>query len=70
MPLSRFLAWVARETGREISYASPDIEREAAGIVVHGSIAGLSPPEALHAVLATTSVRAQVSRGSLVVDGR
>jgi ferric-dicitrate binding protein FerR (iron transport regulator) len=70
MPLSQFLAWVARETGREITYASPDIEREAAGIVVHGSITGLSPPEALHAVLATTSVRAQVSRGSLVVDGR
>ena len=70
MPLSQFLAWAARETGREIAYASPDIEREAAGIVVHGSIAGLSPPEALHAVLATTSVRVHVSRGNLVVDGR
>jgi|SRR5688572_8060587 len=70
MPLSQFLAWAARETGREITYVSPDIEGEAAGIVVHGSIAGLTPPEALHAVLATTSVRAQVSGGSLVVDGR
>jgi ferric-dicitrate binding protein FerR (iron transport regulator) len=70
MPLSQFLAWAARETGREVAYASPDIQREAAGIVVHGSIAGLSPPEALNAVLATTSVRAQVSRGSLVVDSR
>ncbi len=70
MPLSQFLAWAARETGREIQYASPDVEREAAGIVVHGSITGLSPPKALHAVLATTSVRAEVSGGSLVVDGR
>jgi ferric-dicitrate binding protein FerR (iron transport regulator) len=70
MPLSQFLAWAARETGRDIRYASHDIEREAAGIVVHGSIAGLTPPEALDAVLATTSVRAQVSGGNLVVEGR
>lgn len=70
MPLSQFLAWAAHETGREIAYSSPDIEREVAGIVVHGSIEGLSPLEALHAVLATTSVRAQVSHGSLVVDSR
>ena len=70
MPLSRFLAWAARETGREVAYLSPEVEREAAGIVVHGSITGLTPPEALDAVLATTSVRAEVSGGSLVVSGR
>ena len=70
MPLSQFLAWAARETGREVAYASPDVRLEAAGIVLHGSIAGLTPPEALDAVLATTSVRSQVSGGSLVVDGR
>ena len=70
MPLSRFLAWAARETGRQIAYASPEVEREAARIVVHGSIAGLTPPEALHAVLETTSVQAQASGGSLVVDSR
>jgi hypothetical protein len=70
MPLSRFLAWASRETGREIAYATPAVEREAAGIVVHGSITGLTPPEALDAVLATTNVRAQVSGGSLVVDAR
>ena len=70
MPLSQFLAWAARETGREIRFASPEVEREAAGIVVHGSVAGLTPHEALDAVLATTTVTAQVSGGSLVVDGR
>ena len=51
-------------------YASPEAEAEAAGIVVHGSIAGLTPAEALDAVLATTSVHAKVSGGSLVVDSR
>ena len=70
MPLSRFLAWAARETGRGIAYATPEVEREAAGIVVHGSITGLTPPEALDAVLATTNVQARVSGGSLVVDAR
>jgi ferric-dicitrate binding protein FerR (iron transport regulator) len=70
MPLAQFLAWAARETGRQIAYASPEVEREAARIVVNGSIAGLTPPEALNAVLETTRVRAQASGGSLVVDSR
>jgi ferric-dicitrate binding protein FerR (iron transport regulator) len=70
MPLSTFLAWVSRETGREVRYASADAERAAAGIVLHGSIAGLSPPQALDAVLATTRARAQASDGILLVEGR
>jgi hypothetical protein len=70
LPLAQFLAWAARETGREVVYASPEAESEAAGIVVHGSIAGLSPAEALDAVLATTSVDARASGGNLVVDSR
>jgi ferric-dicitrate binding protein FerR (iron transport regulator) len=70
LPLSRFLAWAARETGREVAYGSPAVEREAAGIVVHGSITGLTPPQALDAVLATTSVRAQAAGGILLVDTR
>jgi ferric-dicitrate binding protein FerR (iron transport regulator) len=70
LPLSQFLAWAARETGREVVYASPEAESEAEGIVVHGSIAGLTPAEALDAVLATTSVHANVAGGNLVVDSR
>ena len=70
LPLAKFLAWAARETGRDVIYASPDAEAEAAGIVVHGSIAGLTPAEALDAVLATTSVHADASGGNLVVDSR
>ncbi len=70
LPLTQFLAWAARETGREVVYASPEAEAEAAVIVVHGSIAGLTPARALDAVLATTSVRAAVSGGNLVVDSR
>lgn len=70
LPLAQFLAWAARETGREVIYASPEAEAEAAGIVVHGSITGLTPVEALAAVLATTSVQADTAGGVLVVDSR
>jgi ferric-dicitrate binding protein FerR (iron transport regulator) len=70
LPLAQFLAWAARETGRAVVYASPEARAEAADIVVHGSIAGLTPAEALDAVLATTSVHVDVSGGRLVVDNR
>jgi ferric-dicitrate binding protein FerR (iron transport regulator) len=68
--LAQFLDWAARETGRELVYASPQAEAEAAAIVVHGSIAGLTPAEALDAVLATTNVHANAAGGNLVVDSR
>ncbi len=70
LPLAQFLAWAARETGREVAYGSAATEAEAAGIVVHGSIAGLSPAEALEAVLATTRFHAAISGGRLVVESR
>ncbi|MGE0030919.1 MAG: FecR domain-containing protein [Steroidobacteraceae bacterium] len=67
LPLAEFLAWAARELGREVVYATAGSESEAAGIVVHGSISGLTPLQALDAVLATTSVRARVVEGYIVV---
>ena len=67
LPLVDFLAWAARELGREVAYASPAIEPEVSGIFIHGSIAGLTPAQALDAVLATTSVRAEITDGRIVV---
>ena len=67
LPLAEFLSWAARELGCEVDYATAGIESEAAAIVVHGSISGLTPLQALDAVLATTSVRAQVVEGRIVV---
>jgi ferric-dicitrate binding protein FerR (iron transport regulator) len=66
-PLSEFLGWAGRELGREVVFASPGLRREAADIVVHGSVAGLTPEQALDAVLATTSVRSTLSDGRIVV---
>jgi ferric-dicitrate binding protein FerR (iron transport regulator) len=55
--LSAFLEWVARETGRELAYDSPAVQRAAAGLELFGSIAGLDPDTALSAVLSTTKFR-------------
>jgi hypothetical protein len=55
--LSAFLEWVARETGRELVYDSPIVQRAAARLELFGSIAGLDPETALTAVLSTTKFR-------------
>lgn len=67
LSLRDFLSWVARELGRDLDYATADVADEAAGVVLHGSIAGLTPLQALDAVLATTRVRASVVEGRIVV---
>lgn len=67
LPLAEFLSWAARELGREVVYATSGTESDVAEIVVHGSIAGLTPLQALDAVLATTSVRADVIDSRIVV---
>jgi ferric-dicitrate binding protein FerR (iron transport regulator) len=70
LPLARFLAWAAREIGREVDYASPQLAAEVGGIVVHGSISGLTPSQALDAVLATTRLRADITDGRIVIDSQ
>ena len=70
MTLSRFLAWAGREQGREVSYDPALTEADLASVVVHGSTAGLTPGEALHAVLGTTSFRADIVGGRIVITRR
>lgn len=70
MSLARFLAWAGRELGYEIDFAGGISESDLAAVVVHGSTAGLSPTEALHAVLATTTFQATVAGGRIHVDRR
>jgi ferric-dicitrate binding protein FerR (iron transport regulator) len=54
--LSQFLRWAARETGRELTYTSPEAEAAAQRIVLHGSVGALPPDAALSAVLSTTAL--------------
>jgi ferric-dicitrate binding protein FerR (iron transport regulator) len=56
-PVREFLTWVGRELGREIVYANPESESEANTAVLSGSVAGLTPTDALAAVLPTTQLR-------------
>jgi ferric-dicitrate binding protein FerR (iron transport regulator) len=67
-PLTVLLAWVARESGVKVRYASPAIERKATATILHGSIQRLKPLEALEVMLATTDLRHEVlSDGTILI---
>lgn len=70
MALNRFLAWAGRELGREVAYAPALTEADLAAVIIHGSTEGLTPGEALHAVLATTSFSATLIGDRIVVERR
>ena len=55
-PATELLAWVARETGRRLRYASPEVEQRAASVILHGNIRHMAPLAALDAMLATTDL--------------
>jgi ferric-dicitrate binding protein FerR (iron transport regulator) len=55
-----FLVWAARETGRTIVYTSPDAARRARSVTLSGTVEGLTPDEAVAAVLSTTSLQPEL----------
>lgn len=65
--LAQFLDWVARETGRTLRYATPELRKEAEKVILQGSIRSLSPEQALPAVLATTTFRFDVEPASIEI---
>jgi ferric-dicitrate binding protein FerR (iron transport regulator) len=67
--LDEFLAWAARETGRDVVYASADAAREAEATRLKGSVAGLAPEAAVAAVLASEpGLRHQVTGGQIRIE--
>jgi ferric-dicitrate binding protein FerR (iron transport regulator) len=66
--LAEFLTWAARELGREVVFDSAASQAEAARVRLSGSIAGLSPENALAAVLPTTPLRSELRSGQLLVS--
>lgn len=52
--LDEFLLWAARETGRQLVYASPETAQLAETTQLRGSVSGLAPEAAVAGVLATT----------------
>lgn len=67
-PVEAFLAWVGRESGLKVVFATEESEAEARRAVLSGSIAGLNPDDALGAVLPTTSLKGTERDGELVIE--
>jgi ferric-dicitrate binding protein FerR (iron transport regulator) len=67
-PLSEFLEWVARETGRKLVIADDATRRQLATISMHGSVDGLAPLDALGAVMASTSLHFDLPEGAIRVS--
>jgi hypothetical protein len=68
--LPAFLGWYARETGQSVSFTGPADEARAREVVLSGSIAGLSPDDALQVVVATAGIVANRDGGQLVLGFR
>jgi ferric-dicitrate binding protein FerR (iron transport regulator) len=68
--LHQFLEWAARETGRELHYADSAARGDASSLELHGSVDGLTPDQALTAVLATTSLPVDVGSTRIEVGDR
>jgi len=66
-PLSKLLEWVARETGRQIHFARPELADRADSTILHGSSQRLLPMEALAVMLQTTDFQYLVTGGSEIL---
>jgi ferric-dicitrate binding protein FerR (iron transport regulator) len=63
-----FLVWAARETGRTIVYASSEAAQQSRSVTLRGTVEGLTPDEAVHAVLSTTSLQPQIGPDRIRVE--
>lgn len=63
-----FLKWAARETGRELQFQNNEARMFAMRTDVHGAVDGLTPDEALEAILATTTVRYRIEVDKIIIE--
>ena len=63
-----FLVWAARQTGRTIVYASPAAAEQARRATLSGTVEGLTPDEAVRAVLSTTSLAPDIGSERIRVE--
>ena len=66
--LRDFLLWIAGENGWQVRYADAAVEEKALTTILHGSIQGLTPEEALSAVLPASGVAHRLENGMLLVQ--
>lgn len=67
-PLGEFLEWVARESGRKLVLTDEQARKRIATIRMHGSVNGLTPLQALSAVMAATDLRYELPDGQIRVS--
>lgn len=65
--LREFLDWICGENGWQLRFVDAAVEQKSATTILHGSIQGLTPDEALSAVLPTSGVEHHLERGVLRV---
>lgn len=65
--LAAYLERVAREQGWAVRFTDPALAREASNIVLHGSVNGLPPREAVEVAITTSGLRHRLEGGELVV---
>jgi ferric-dicitrate binding protein FerR (iron transport regulator) len=69
-PASLLISWVARETGRQLRYASPIVKQRASTVILHGNIEHLPPLDALEAMLATTDLECALAGDTMEIRAR
>ena len=69
-PLIEFLSWVGRETGRHVDFSDDHVRAVARGTLLHGSVQGLKPLDALDRVMSTTSLRFELQGDAIRVSSR
>jgi hypothetical protein len=62
-----FLKWASRETGRELRFESDESRMLAMRTDVYGSVTGLTPDEALEAILSTTMLEYRIELDKVVL---
>jgi len=68
--VAAFLEHVSRERGWSLRYTNAALARDASSIILHGSVVGLAPEEALGAALASSNLAHRITDGELVVSRR
>lgn len=66
--LREFLEWVARESGRRLRLASPELAASASTITLNGSIEGMTLDQAVASVLATCGMAHRTEGNALIVE--
>ena len=66
--LGAFLDWAMRERGVGLRFEDPSLTEKARGIVLRGSIEGMTFDEAIDSVMATTGLRHRWEQDALVVS--